>query len=220
VWCTSTSFVRVGDVCFVGCGLRREMGYAVERLTAGAAFDGGYRLGELRATSASGRWFQVVCMGGRVYYNHDPRSPADRKTREFRSMAELKAAPGWCPAGGSVLFGCKRAAARNAGFLSASLWKVAAALIALLAACSDQTDEPQLVAPNSDCWQSGHYCTEISFLESIACSEDGSICCRFGTSCVPCGWTRDIDASQIRAAMGPPSAECQEIYELMVMDAR
>lgn len=135
-------------------------------------------------------------------------------------MAELNAAPGWCLAVGSGLFGRKRAAARNAGFLSASHWKVATVLLALLAACSDQPDEPQLVAPNTDCWQSGHYCTEISFLETIACSEDGSICCRFGTSCVPCGWTKDVDASQNRAAMGPPSAECLEIYELMVMDAR
>jgi len=44
------------------------------------------------------------------------------------------------------------------------------------------------VEPWVECWTPGSFCDHPEFLVTGACTADYSTCCRFGTTCVPCGW--------------------------------
>jgi len=39
-----------------------------------------------------------------------------------------------------------------------------------------------------ECWTPGTFCDHPEFLMTGACTPDYATCCRFGTTCVPCGW--------------------------------
>ncbi|NUN15672.1 MAG: hypothetical protein HUU55_18765 [Myxococcales bacterium] len=56
-----------------------------------------------------------------------------------------------------------------------------------------------------ECWgPPWSYCANGCYgAGSRACSPDGSVCCQFACSCVPCGWKHCL-------CSGGPSAECEE----------
>lgn len=78
---------------------------------------------------------------------------------------------------------------------------------------TDSSSDALSETENERCWNEEHFCKGgVGYLQTYACDLEAGICCTFGTTCIPCGWT-ECWRGNCPKLDPPESPECRGLID-------